>query len=79
MTRWLQLRHWIRILDAEAIQVLIRNMVWRRTFDAFPAIVRCRYLFASKQFDVLRAKLNNLDPLLDSTLEIQQCKVTLLL
>ena len=37
-------------------------------------VVRCRYLLASKQFDVLRARLNNLDPLLDSTLEIQQCR-----
>ena len=74
MTRWLQLRHWIRTLDAEAIQSADSEIWSGEEHSMLLQVVRCRYLLASKQFDVLRAKLNNLDPLLDSTLEIQQCR-----
>ena len=74
MTRWLQLRHWLRTLDAKAIQRAGSEIWVGEENSVFLQILRCRYLLASQQLDVLNSKLSVMDPLVDATLEIQQCR-----
>ena len=74
MTRWLRLRHWIKTLNVKAIELAGNEMWFGEKHSMFLQTLRCRYLLASQQLDLLRSKLSALDPLLENTLEIQQCK-----
>ena len=74
MTRWLQMRHWLLSLDSDSI-ASAGDRIWRgERRSKLLSVLRCRYLLASQQLDELHLKLDSLDPLLSSTLEIQQCK-----
>ena len=74
MTRWLKLRHWLNKLDADSIH-LAGSDIWIGEEDSsFLTILRCRFLLASRQVDELKLKLESLDPVIGSCLEIQQCK-----
>ena len=74
MTRWLQLRHWIKTLDAKAIENAGSEIWVGEENSALLQTLRCRFLLASQQLDLLRLKLSELDPLLADSLEIQQCR-----
>lgn len=74
MTRWLQIRHWLSILDEKSI-VAAGKSIWRgEEKSSLLSVLRCRFLLASQRFDELNLKLDSMDPLLATTLEIQQCK-----
>ena len=74
MTRWIHLRHWINTLNSREIENAGSELWASEESSFFLQIMRCRYLLASQQLDLLRSKLSALDPLLSNTLEIQQCK-----
>ena len=74
MTRWLRLRNWLNNLDANSIR-LAGPDIWLGEQDSpLLTVLRCRFLLASTDLDSLRLKLDSLDPVLESSLEIQQCK-----
>ena len=74
MTRWLKLRHWINKLDSNAI-ALAGDSIWSGEEDSpLLSVLRCRFLLASQDLEALQLKLDSLDPVLHSCLEIQQCK-----
>lgn len=73
-TRWLYMRHWIASLDAQSVTSAGESFWFDEQQSQLLTVLRCRYLLASKRLDELRLKLDSLDPLLISTLEIQQCK-----
>ena len=74
LTRWLKLRHWLSILDSKSIS-LAGPQIWSGENNSFLlTVLRCRFLLASNDLDALQSKLDSLDPVLESCLEIQQIK-----
>ena len=74
MTRWLKLRYWLNQLDSKSID-LAGSRIWSgEEYSPFLTVLRCRFLLASQDLNNLQSKLDSLDPLVESCLEIQQCK-----
>ena len=69
-----QMRHWLLSLDSDSI-ASAGDQIWKgEQKSQLLSVLRCRFLLASKRLDELHSKLDSLDPLLVSTVEIQQCK-----
>ena len=74
MVRWLQMRYWLLSLDSDSV-ASAGDKIWSgEQKSQLLSVLRCRFLLASKRLDELHSKLDSLDPLLVSTVEIQQCK-----